>query len=212
MTSLVYEQLHAQIVSGELAPGARLTESVLATTFGISRTPVREALRRLEQDGLVERAAHGMLVKSRSPQEILEIYEVRIILEEAAARSAALNATELDLARLRQLHLVLVSSTPDDLDRLINGNRRFHEQVWSMSHNSALIDLLNRINSLILRYRGTTLIHQDRWVTALEEHTELLQAIESRDPARAAESARRHMALARDFRQRMYVESVVHDI
>jgi DNA-binding GntR family transcriptional regulator len=212
MTARVYQQLHERIVNGELAPGTRLTENNLATTFGISRTPVREALRRLEQDGLVERAARGMRVKRRSPQEVLEVYEVRIILEEAAARAAAQNGTELDLARLQQVHQVLVSSTPDDLDRLMTGNRRFHEQVWSMSHNAALIDLLNRVNALIQSYRGTTQIHQDRWTTALDEHTELLRAIESRDPARAGEAARRHMSLARDFRLKMYVDSVVQDI
>lgn len=212
MTLSVYEQLHEKIVNGELGPGVRLTENDLASAFGISRTPVREALRRLEQDGLVERAARGMHVKTRSPSEILEIYEVRIVLEAAAARSAAENATELDLARLRQMHELMTASWPGDPTLMMKGNRRFHQQVWTMSHNAALIDLLNRLNSLILRYGGTTLTHQDRWTTALAEHAEMMAAIEAGDCERAGQVAGSHMTGARNTRLKMYAESLVRDV
>jgi DNA-binding GntR family transcriptional regulator len=212
VTPSVYEQLHERIITGELGPGVRLTESDLASTFGISRTPVREALRRLEQDGLVERAARGMHVRMRTPSEILEIYEVRIVLETAAARAAAEKATELELARLRQLHELMAASSPDDATLMMKGNRRFHEQVWTMSHNASLVDLLNRLNSLILRYGGTTLTHQNRWATALAEHAEMIDAIEAGDCERAGLVAGSHMTAARDTRLKMYAESAVRDV
>jgi DNA-binding GntR family transcriptional regulator len=91
----IYQQLREAIVTGVLSADAPLTELSLAAQYKVSRTPVREALRRLEQDGLVERGPRGMKVRGRSPEEILEIYEVRITLEGAAARAAAERRTEL---------------------------------------------------------------------------------------------------------------------
>jgi len=96
----VYERLRDEVVSGQLPEGAPLVEATVATRYGTSRTPVREALRRLEQDGLVERGARGLRVRIRGPEEILEIYEVRILLEAAAARHAAVRHTRLDLIRI----------------------------------------------------------------------------------------------------------------
>lgn len=206
MAAGVYEQLRQRIVSGDIPPGERLTEIALAEDFGISRTPVREALRRLEQDGLVERAARGMRVRERSPNEILEIYEVRILLETAAARAAATRRTPLDVARLEQLHENMVKTEVGDAQTMETINRRFHEMLWATSHNSTLIDVLTRLNSYLLRYRGTTLTHGDRWKTVLKEHEELLDAIREGDADRAAEIAEEHMTGARNVRLLMYAE------
>ena len=127
----VYERMRDDIVTGLLAPGAALVETALAGQYGTSRTPVREALRRLEQDGLIERGDRGMRVRSRSPEEILEIYEVRIVLETAAARSAAVRRTPLDLVRLRQAHAAMVALDTDEGTARADANRRFHELVWA---------------------------------------------------------------------------------
>lgn len=206
MTAGVYERLHEKIVSGDLGPGDRLTEIGLAENFGISRTPVREALRRLEQDGLVERAARGMRVRERSPNEILEIYEVRILLEAAAARSAAGRRTPFDIARLEQLHDAMTKTSADDAKAMEAINRRFHELIWAASHNSTLVDLLTRLNSHLQRYRGTTLTHADRWQTVLNDHQALIRAINAGDADRAAEIAESHMTAARNVRLVMYAE------
>ena len=149
MARSVYEELRENIVNGRYEAGAPLVETALATEFSVSRTPIREALRRLEQDGLVERGSRGMHVRS-SHEEILEIYEVRITLEVAAARAAAERRTALDLARLEQIHQAMLTASTDDSERLATTNRRFHEIVWSMSHNATLIDLLAE------RYRKLT--------------------------------------------------------
>jgi DNA-binding GntR family transcriptional regulator len=202
----VYERLYEKIVNGDFAPGDRLTEISLATEFGISRTPVREALRRLEQDGLVERAARGMRVRERSPNEILEIYEVRILLETAAARAAAEKSTPLDVARLEQLHERMAKTATDDPLAMESINRRFHEHIWSSSHNATLADLLKRLASHLQRFRGTTLTHEGRWDMVLTEHEEIIAAIKHRDAMRAGELAEAHMTAARNVRLLMYAE------
>ncbi len=206
MARSVYEELRENIVNGRYEAGAPLVETALATEFSVSRTPIREALRRLEQDGLVERGSRGMHVRSRSPEEILEIYEVRITLEVAAARAAAERRTALDLARLEQIHQAMLTASTDDSERLATTNRRFHEIVWSMSHNATLIDLLDRLHAHLIRYRETTLTFADRWQTVLDEHAELIEAIKEGDGDKAAAIAESHMVGARNVRLAMYAD------
>lgn len=206
MTSSVYSRLHEGIVNGKYPPGESLVETTLAAQFGISRTPVREALRRLEQDGLVERGSRGMQVSRRSPEQILEIYEVRIILETAAARSAAEKRTPLDLMRLEQIHEAMLAASPDDPDNLATTNRKFHEVLWAMSHNSTLIDLLKRLHSHLIRYPQTTLSYKNRYQKVLEDHGRLIEAIKNGDSEQAAEIAEQHMTGARNTRLLMYAD------
>jgi len=200
----VYERMRDDIVTGLLAPGAALVETALAGQYGTSRTPVREALRRLEQDGLIERGDRGMRVRSRSPEEILEIYEVRIVLETAAARSAASRRTTLDLIRLRQAHAAMVALETDDGTARADANRHFHELVWASSHNASLVDLLARLNGHLVRYPTTTLTYAGRWQAVLAEHERLLDALEAGDADAAAAVAEAHMTAARDIRLEMY--------
>jgi DNA-binding GntR family transcriptional regulator len=206
VTSSVYSRLHEGIVNGKYPPGESLVETTLAAQFGISRTPVREALRRLEQDGLVERGSRGMQVSRRSPEQILEIYEVRIILETAAARSAAEKRTPLDLMRLEQIHEAMLAASPDDPDNLATTNRKFHEVLWAMSHNSTLIDLLKRLHSHLIRYPQTTLSYKNRYQKVLEDHGRLIEAIKNGDSEQAAEIAEQHMTGARNTRLLMYAD------
>ncbi|MGH3246927.1 MAG: GntR family transcriptional regulator [Trebonia sp.] len=204
----VYERLSDEIVSGQLEEGAPLVEATIATRYGTSRTPVREALRRLEQDGLVERGDRGLRVRGRGPEEILEIYEVRILLEAAAARHAAEGGTRLDLIRIG--HAVDAGSAvdPADPDAMAAANRAFHKEVWLASHHGTLIDLLTRVNSHVARYPATTLTSPGRWEEALREHADLLRAIASHDGGAAARIAGDHMTTARDIRLRMYGEEL----
>jgi DNA-binding GntR family transcriptional regulator len=203
MSSDVYGEIRAGILSGHFAPGQVLTENGLAAEFGISRTPVREALHRLEIEQLVERAARGVRVRDSSPEEILDIYEVRITLEAAAAKQAALRASELDHARLRAAQDAM-RRAGDDPAKRASSNRAFHEAIWQASHSPTLDDLLRRLNVHLIRYPTTTLTWGERWDEVLAEHEELLDAIASRDAARAHDVAERHMAGAREVRLRMY--------
>lgn len=203
----VYQQLREAIVDGTLDADAPLTELTLAAKYNVSRTPVREALRRLEQDGLVERGARGMQVRGRSPEEILELYEVRITLEGAAARAAAERRTDLDLLKLERVHSSMVETSTDDPERLATANRKFHEAIWATSHNATLVDLLGRLHAHLIRYRETTLTYHDRWAAVLDEHRQLIEAIKAGDRERAGRIAEEHMTGARNVRLQMYAEA-----
>ena len=201
-----YEKLKRGILGGELQPGQTLVEGPLAEWCGVSRTPIREALSRLEQDGLLFRHAHGLVVRDRSPEEILDIYETRIVLESAAASVASERRTEHDV---RLLHWSLLHShelASDKIDVLVDANRHFHRAVWRATHNESLIDLLERLDLHLGRYPGTTLSFPGRWADATREHEELADAIERREALQAEEIARRHFGAARDVRLALFAE------
>ena len=209
MSAAVYSGIREDIVSGALPPGQPLVEETLAERYAVSRTPVREALRRLEQDGLVERAERGMRVRVRSPEEILEIYDVRIGLEAMAARWAATRCTDLDLVRLRREHQRMLELAADaEPATLAQANSRFHETVWTAAHNGTLVDLLRHLNAHLTRYPATTLPHPGRWAAVLDEHARLLDAIAQRDADTAGKIAEEHMTAAREIRLAMVGEDV----
>lgn len=208
MQADVYERLRAEIVSGTFEAGAPLLELALADRYGVSRTPVREALRRLEQDGLVERGDRGMRVRGRSPEEILEIYEARIPLEAAAAAAAADRRSELDLIRIRAAQDAMAAAPTDDPMAMAASNRAVHEAIWAAGHNGTIVDLLTRLNNHLTRYPATTLASPGRWDESLREHEEMIAAIGDRDRDRAADRAARHMTRARDIRLHIYREEL----
>jgi DNA-binding GntR family transcriptional regulator len=201
----VYQRLHDDVVSGVLDPGEPLVEATLAHRYGVSRTPVREALNRLEHDGLVERRHRSLRVRERTPAEILEIYEVRITLEGLAAREAARHRTEWDLRRLAATHKTMVELPTDapPADRATT-NRAYHEALWAAAHSATLVDLLHRLHDHLRRYPETTLAASGRWAEAIEDHRALNELIAARDDEGARELAQQHMQAARDIRLSMF--------
>ncbi|MQA97564.1 MAG: FCD domain-containing protein, partial [Streptosporangiales bacterium] len=197
---VAYVRISDEIHDGTLRPGAPLVETILAKRLGMSRTPVRDALNRLEQDGLVERYDRGLRVRRRSPEEILEIYEIRVVLEAMAARGAAERRTALDLVRLEQAQRRMGELADDDPVERVQLNRAFHRALWRAGHNTTLADMLARLSSHIYRYSSTTLQQEGRWDEANREHEALIEAIRDRDPDRAAEIAAAHLSTARDLR------------
>ena len=200
----VYDQVREFVLRNVLGPGEPLTETALAERLGVSRTPIREALKRLEQDGLVERHGRGVRVRVRSPEEILEIYEVRVALEAAAARGAALRRTDLDLSRLRAIHTEMLALSESQQDERVTWNTRFHEALRRASHNATLEEFMVRLVSQVSRYPQTTLSYPGRWDLILREHEEMISAIADRDADRAGSIAAEHMTTARDTRLRMF--------
>jgi len=184
---------------GDAAAGV---ETSLATRLGVSRTPIREALRRLEQDGLVERTSRGTRVVERSPEQILEIYELRILLEGQAARAAAERATSLDINRLRAIHEQMEAAGPDDDQHRVRLNRLFHEALWAASHNGTLVEVIDRLIAHL--HPQTTLRFPGRWDSILREHGELLAAITEHRADDAAAIATEHMTQAREIRLQLY--------
>lgn len=204
-----YQRIRDAIVDGTIEPGTQLVESAVAAWCGVSRTPVREALTRLEQDGLLERGESGLVVRERSPEEILDLYDTRIILEVAAARVAAERHTAFDRIRLEQLQRAWEACDPTDGVALAQRNREFHRGVWLASHNETLFDLLHRLNLHLVRYPATTLAHPGRFEEAGREHAELLAAILARDPEAAGKTTEAHFARARDIRLELWQRDTV---
>lgn len=201
-----YERLTQAILSGELGPGQTLVETALAEWCQVSRTPVREALTRLQQDGLVVRSERGLVVRERSPEEILDIYETRIELEAMASRVAATRRSHLDLLTMRRIADGLDSVDTSDEVAMSAGNREFHRSVWRASHNESLTDLLRRLDQHLARYPSTTLSQPGRWEEGNREHRAIAEAIEAQDADRAHELSAAHFAKARDLRLMLWAQ------
>lgn len=203
-----YETLKQAILTGELEPGQPLVETALAEWCQVSRTPIREALTRLEQDGLVDRSDRGMIVRMRSPEEILDVYETRLVLEATAGRMAAERRTPHDLRLLQRLLQRGEEVDTDDPAAMVEQNRQFHRAVWRASHNESLIDLLERLNLHLARYHETTLSYPGRWAEAKKQHALLVDAIDKRDGELAHDIALQHFTDARDIRLVQYGEQL----
>jgi DNA-binding GntR family transcriptional regulator len=199
-----YERLKQAILAGEILPGEQLVEVALAEWCGVSRTPIREALTRLEQDGLVVRKERGLTVRESTPEQVLDLYESRLVLESKAAEVAAERRTSHDLLAMRRAAEHASRPEATDGDALAETNREFHRSVWRASHNESLIDLLERLNMHLGRYPATTLVVPGRRQTAEAQHRELVDAIERRDVEAAGRVATTHFTDAREIRLRIW--------
>jgi DNA-binding GntR family transcriptional regulator len=204
-----YELLKQAILGGDLQPGQPLIETVLAERYEVSRTPIREALTRLEQDGVVVRSDRGLIVRMRSPEEILDIYETRILLEGRAARIAAERHSRVDVLTLRRLADEMSGVDTADERAMVIANREFHQALWWATHNEAMIDLLTRLDLHLIRYPATTLTQPGRWQEANAEHRLIVDAIERSDTLAAEAIATQHFTEARDIRLTLWGQRVV---
>jgi len=197
----LFHKLCDAIVSGELPPGAKLNETILAKRYGVSRGPLREALNRLQERHLVVRSAHvGARVVELSPQVLDEIFLVREALEGMAARLAAQNATEDDLAALRQAYgrHLLAAQEKDSGPVWRTSDEDFHLLIGRASKNPTLIHLLCEDFYQLVRLYRTRLVHvRGRGARTIAEHRRILEAIEDRDGDLAEMQMRRHIAAAR---------------
>lgn len=199
-----YLLLQRDIIRGDLAPGEPLIELALAERYKVSRTPVREALHRLLADGLVEQYARGYRVTKHAPEDILAIYEVRVALEQAAARSAALRHTPFDVAKIRRAHQAMVTIKRRGTAELSAATHDFHRAIWAASHNDVLIAMLESIQRRTLAFSSSTLDYPGRTKSALAEHAGILAAIEAGDSELAGQLAADHMTHSRDIRVELY--------
>lgn len=198
-----YLRLKDAIQSGELKPGQRIREVEMAERLTMSRTPVREALRRLEADGLLTFAPYrGMVISELDHQAVMELYQMREVLEGTAAGLAARHASEAEVAALKDI--IEADPGPDgDPGRLATHNRRFHGAIYRSAHNRYLLKTLNVLGDAMALLGMTTLSLTGRSGTALEEHQEIVDAIEARDPDRAEAAARAHIRAAQRARIRI---------
>lgn len=197
----IYLQLKSAILAGKLAPSERLVEESIAELASVSRTPVREALRRLQADGLVEERGPGLAVTVVTAQRLAELCIVREALEGLAAYLAAESRTELDLLFLKQ---VLDDSNAAEAgasdEAQVRLNHAFHKGVWSAARNGVLSAELRGLRNEIERMQGTTLTAPGRLSSAIGEHRELLEAIRTRNPVAARDLAQLHFRTAMAIR------------
>ena len=193
-----YLRLREEILNRDIAPGEVLLETAISARYGVSRTPIRIALDRLEHDGLIERASRGFRVKTGSAEDILDIYEARIALESAAAAGAALRRTELELARLRHLHEASVAA--EDTEEAHTLHRQWHGVLWSAGHNRAIESTLARLCDQLTIFDGSVMVQKESIEVACAEHERIIDAVARRDPDAARDAVAEHLTRTRDLR------------
>ena len=196
-----YSLILEAIDVGLYKPGDRLVESELADRFGVSRTPVREALQRLETQGLLMRDGRSLIVASLDHNQLAELYVVRAELEGLAARLAARHATDEEIRVLRAMvedDRPLIGQ-PEAMSR---ANRRFHRQIHLASHNRFLVQQLDLVYRPMALLASTSLAAEGRGPATLAEHSAIVDAIAAHDGDAAFEALRSHISRAFEIRLR----------
>lgn len=179
----VFENLKQAIINGKIPPGQRLVENRLAETLGISRTPVREAIHKLEREGFLgKRPRGGFVVLGLDSIDIEETFGIRSVLEGYAARLAAIKHTKSDLepleAHLRTFQKYL---DRDDLDVLPDINTEFHDMLYALSKSPRLIKMINDLKDQIFRFRQMILKDAELAAMSNTDHIQMLESIKRRD-------------------------------
>jgi DNA-binding GntR family transcriptional regulator len=191
----VYDHLKLAILSGEVQPGERLVETRLAESLGVSRIPVREAIRKLERDGLVVVfPRRGIYASSLSPKDVDDVYAVRAVLEGLAARLAAAHRTDDHLARLDAIVATMKAQADrGDSAGLFATGRQFHEVVLEASANAKLVSLMELMRSQVERIRKLRMRVSHRTHDVYREYVAILDAIRRGDGATAEAEMRAHV-------------------
>ncbi|MEK8174411.1 GntR family transcriptional regulator [Streptomyces sp. M19] len=200
----IYDQLRQRLTSGHYPPDASLVPLALSEEFAVSRTPVREALALLERDGLLVAARRGFVLRQRSDEEMLELFEVRAVLDATAASSAALRRSPVDLARL-DAHLEQARSLEDprEIRRSFN---EWHDTMRRAAHNGTVITLLHTIDAQVKAsapWRTPTV--DDTIEATFAEHEAVTEAVRAQDPEAARVRMLEHHAHDRDTRIRQRI-------
>jgi len=201
-TKDAYGLILEAIDAGLYQPGDRMVESELADRFGVSRTPIREALQRLETQSLLSRDGRSLIVASLDHNQLAELYAVRAELEGLAARLAAQHAAPEEVRVLREM-IDEDRAKIGDPAALARTNRRFHKQVHLASHNRYLVQQLDLVHRTMALLATTSLAVEGRSETAIAEHAAIVAAIEARDGDAAAAALRAHISSAYETRLRL---------
>ena len=206
LRDVVFNTLRNAILTGELPPGERLMEIKLADKLGVSRTPIREAIRKLELEGLVVNTPRkGAEVANISPEDLRDVLEVRRSLEVLAISLACEKMTEETLALLHEnidafKHSVDAKATSD----IASVDVTFHDIIYKSTGNNRLIQILNNISEQMYRYRFEYIKNKESWNRLVEEHTNIYEAIKNRDKDLAVKSILLHIDnQEQDIRKKM---------
>ncbi len=194
-----YSLILSAIDNGIYRPGDRLVESELAERFGVSRTPVREALQRLETQSMLKRDGRSLIIATLDHNQLAELYTVRAELEALAARLAARHATPEEVRVLSGM-VEEDRKILGDPQALSRANRRFHHQIHLASHNRYLVQQLDLVHRSMALMARTTLAAKGRDAVSLGEHQEIVDAITAHDGERAEQALRQHISMAYETR------------
>ena len=192
----VADQLRVRIFAHDLAPGAWIDEQSLAKEFGISRTPLREAIKVLAAEGLITmKLRRGAYVTEVNRGDLEQIFTILSLLEGEAAKEAASKAKEKDLNDLDDMHLRLEKAAADrNLDQFFEINVRFHERIIAIANNPWMTSVIADLRKVLKLQRKDSLSRSGRLQSSLSEHREILKALLERDPIAAEQAMRTHLA------------------
>lgn len=192
----VADQLRVRIFAHELAPGTWIDEQTLAKEFGISRTPLREAIKVLAAEGLITmKLRRGAYVTEVNRGDLEQIFTILSLLEGQAAKEAATKAQEKDLNELDDMHLRLEKAAADrNLDQFFEVNVRFHERIIEIANNPWMTGVIADLRKVLKLQRKDSLSRTGRLQSSLSEHREILKALLKRDPIAAEQAMRTHLA------------------
>ncbi|WP_345817497.1 GntR family transcriptional regulator (plasmid) [Paraburkholderia sp. PREW-6R] len=202
LAQYVYNQLRQEIRSGQLGSNERLREADIAQRLAVSRTPVREALKRLEAEGMVRFAPpRGYVVVQLSPKQVMELYAMRKVLVGAAARFAAEHASAIEIQSMQQMLVQLErAKAPDEVAAL---NRRLHDIIIAAAHNEYLFKTSNVLIDALALLGTTTYSMPGRIKSGLKENREIVACIARHDADAAERTAQAHVAAATELRLKM---------
>ncbi len=195
LREVVCENLREAIRKGTLKPGERLMEIQLAEELGVSRTPVREAIRKLELEGyVIMMPRRGTYVANLSIRDVNEVFEIRTSLDSLASGLAAERITDEELERLQRL-LVAIGEyiEANDMDKIVETDTEFHDLLYQASRNSRLVGIIFNLREQLTRFRSTSMSFPGRLKATLEEHRRIVEAIAQGNVAEAQAAAEYHM-------------------
>ncbi|HZJ84529.1 MAG TPA: GntR family transcriptional regulator [Syntrophomonadaceae bacterium] len=195
LRELVLEAIRQAIIDGTLKPRERLMEIQLAEELGVSRTPIREALRKLEMEGFIVMVPRkGAYVADLSFKDIADVFEIRSALEGLAASLAAERITSEELEEMERCLVEKAEAIlENDMEKLVSVDTKFHETIYRASRNERLTNIINNLREQIQRYRATTLAYPGRMQESLDEHRAIVEALQARDVHLARQLAGEHI-------------------
>ncbi len=201
LREIVFESLREAIMEGNLKPGERLMEVQLAEKLGVSRTPVREAIRKLELEGLIIMVPRkGAYVADVSLEDILDVLEIRQSLEGLAAKLASNRITDKEIVQLKETEEECRKNLEENnLDGFIENDIKLHDIIFKATRNRKLITLSDSLREQVYRFRVTYMKNQHHSVKIAKEHENIVNSIENRDQKNARKYAELHIKLAKDF-------------
>jgi len=195
LRDVVFNTLREAILKGELVPGERLMEKQLAERMGVSRTPIREAIRKLELEGLVVMVPRkGAEVASITEKDITDVLEVRGTLEALAVRLACEKMSEKDIKRLIKVKDEFEEAAKSKkTEKLINKDVEFHDIIFQSTGNEKLIQIINNLREQIYRFRVKYIFEMENYTQLVEEHDEIVNSIKNKDKKKAEAIALKHI-------------------